>query len=55
MDVLWARIDAEVEAEFGPLEEAGPGPRAAHPWRRGIVRLTRRDARRIGRDLRRGP
>ena len=50
VDLVWDRINAEVAAEFGaPEGEARPD----HPWRRGVVRLVRRDARRIGRELRR--
>ncbi|WP_213453401.1 hypothetical protein [Rhizomonospora bruguierae] len=52
MDVVWARINAEVAAEFGPLEEPQPTGWPEHPWRRGVVRLVRGDARRVGRELR---
>ncbi len=52
VDVVWARINAEVAAEFGPLEEPQPTGWPEHPWRRGVVRLVRGDARRVGRELR---
>ena len=52
-DPSWATINEELTREYGPFPGQHPPP-APHPWRAGVVRLRRIDARRIGRDLRQG-